>query len=207
MFQVQLSPVYVPPATPHINRSLSSKHNDVNNYKPLNSSPLTGCGYDSSPVGPSSSPIQQAQARRRSQYKAKRRTSGGGGPNQSSSPSMTMSLSSETGSILREKFRNSCLKRAKNARKKLIKSKRRLGPMSSSDGFEADESMAMDDENASEAEDEFDDEFLGRVMLNDNYKLRYKYRLSYYASCGDSFDPDLDDVEQWENELQEGVSV
>ncbi|KAL0570463.1 hypothetical protein V5O48_011490, partial [Marasmius crinis-equi] len=71
-----------------------------------------------------------------------------------------------------------------------------------SDGFDVDDSMAMDDENASEDEDDFDDEVLRRVMLNDNRKLKHKYRLSYYASCGDSFDPDLEDPEEWESELQ-----
>ncbi|KAG7086794.1 hypothetical protein E1B28_002722 [Marasmius oreades] len=203
MFHIQSGPVCVSPVTPHTNRTRSLNQNDTYGYRPLNSSPLASFGNDSSPAGPSSSPIQQAQARRRSQYKSKMRTSSGVGPSQSLSPTMSMSLSSETGSILREKFRSSCLKRAKNARKKLVKSRRRLDPMSSSDGFEADESMAMDDEDDSEAEDEFDDEVLRRVMLNDNRKLRHKYRLSYYASCGDSFDPDLEDLDQWETELHE----
>ncbi|KAK1225029.1 hypothetical protein PQX77_012028 [Marasmius sp. AFHP31] len=78
-----------------------------------------------------------------------------------------------------------------------------MEPMCSSEGFDMDEFMDVDDENASEAEDDFDDEVLRRVMLNDNRKLKHKYRLSYYATCGDSFDPDIEDVEQWENELQE----
>ncbi|KAK1221316.1 hypothetical protein PQX77_015862, partial [Marasmius sp. AFHP31] len=116
---------------------------------------------------------------------------------------MSMSMSTETSSILREKFRTSCLERAKDARRKTVKNKRRMEPMCSSDGFDMDEFMDVDDENASEAEDDFDDEVLRRVMLNDNRKLKHKYRLSYYATCGDSFDPDIEDVEQWENELQE----
>ncbi|KAK1223482.1 hypothetical protein PQX77_013640 [Marasmius sp. AFHP31] len=169
----------------------------------MNSSPLAG---DSSPAGPSSSPLQQAQARRRSQYKSKTRTSSSSYTQQSSSPtvSMSMSLSSDTGSILRDKFRNSYLKRAQDARKRIVKTKRRMEPMGSSDGFEADESMVMDVENASEDEDDFDDEVLRRVMLNENRKLRHNYRLSYYDACGDSVDPDLEDVEEWESELQEG---
>ena len=42
-------------------------------------------------------------------------------------------------------------------------------------------------------------------MLNENRKLRHKFRLSYYDACGDSVDPDLEDVEEWENELHEGT--
>ncbi|KAL0570942.1 hypothetical protein V5O48_011026 [Marasmius crinis-equi] len=200
MFGFQPSPVCL---TPVANRTLaplnSYTHNDIYNYRPQNSSPLVG---ETSPAGPSSSPIQQAQARRRSQYKSKSRTVSSSHGQQSSPSSIGMSLSSETGSILREKFRSTCLERAKDARKKIVKSKRRMEPMSSSDGFDADTSMAMDDENASEDEDDFDDEVLRRVMLNDNRKLKHRYRLSYYASCGDSFDPDLEDPEEWESELQ-----
>ena len=44
-------------------------------------------------------------------------------------------------------------------------------------------------------------------MVNDNRKIKHSYRLSYYDTCGDSIDPDLEDIEQWENELREGASL
>jgi hypothetical protein len=47
-------------------------------------------------------------------------------------------------------------------------------------------------------------QILRRVMLNEESRRRHRYRLSYYATCGDSVDPDLEDVGQWEEELQEG---
>ncbi|KAI3610439.1 hypothetical protein WG66_006987 [Moniliophthora roreri] len=161
------------PSTPHTNRSRSIGYND---YKPLNSSPLT---MGSSPA---SSPIQQAQERRKSQYKAR-----------TSSATVASPVSSETGSILRERFKSSCLQRAQNARKRIVKNKRRLDPMGSSNGL---------DEDMDEDEDVFEDEILRRVMLNEGRKQKHNYRLSYYDACGDSFDPDLEDVGQWEHELE-----
>ncbi|KAK7054823.1 hypothetical protein VNI00_003286 [Paramarasmius palmivorus] len=164
------------PSTPQSNRSRSIGYND---YKPLNSSPLT---MGSSPT---SSPIQQAQARRKSQYKART----------SSASVSSPAPSSETGSLLRERFKSTCLQRARNARKKIVKNKRRLDPMSS-DGFDEEMDEDLD-------EDDFEDEILRRVMLNEESRRRHRYRLSYYATCGDSIDPDLEDVGQWEEELQE----
>ena len=157
MFQSSLA--CLSPATPHTTRKFSLgsyNHSDGYGYTPMNSSPLAG---GSSPAGPSSSPVQQAQARRKSQYKSKSRTASSSYA-QSSSPtvSMSMSLSSDTGSILRDKFRNSCLKRAADARKRIVKNKRKMEPMCSSDGFEVDETMVVDTDNASDEEDDFDDE-------------------------------------------------
>ncbi|EEB96460.1 hypothetical protein MPER_04403 [Moniliophthora perniciosa FA553] len=58
------------------------------------------------------------------------------------------------------------------------------------------------DEDMDEEDDVFEDEILRRVMLNEGRKQRHNYRLSYYDACGDSFDPDLEDVGQWEQELE-----
>lgn len=39
-------------------------------------------------------------------------------------------------------------------------------------------------------------------MTSLNHKRQHQYRLSYAAEVGSSFDPDMEDVAEWENELK-----
>lgn len=43
-------------------------------------------------------------------------------------------------------------------------------------------------------------------MLNTSRKQKHSYRLSYAYEVGSSVDPDIEDVGQWEDELQ-GTSL
>lgn len=40
-----------------------------------------------------------------------------------------------------------------------------------------------------------------RIMAQSNRKMDHSYRLSYALEVGSSFDPDIEDVAEWENEL------
>lgn len=135
--------------------------------RPLLSSPLAPLVASSSP-GPTS-PVVEAQARRRMQYKAT------GTPHSSSalpsrrylSTGSAQSLSaSETpqSTFLRERLKAKCLDRARRAREKNIQ-KRRASELSS-DGFDVD--MDSSDKEDDEDSNPFDDEVSGRV--------RRKYR-------------------------------
>lgn len=46
------------------------------------------------------------------------------------------------------------------------------------------------------------DELFRRIIANTAHKQNHSYRLSYSYDVGSSFDPDMEDVNQWESELQ-----
>jgi len=61
--------------------------------------------------------------------------------------------------------------------------------MDCSDGEEEDEETVMQDE------------LFRRIMSNTKHKERHSYRLSYSYDVGSSFDPDMEDVGEWEQDL------
>ncbi|KAK7683212.1 hypothetical protein QCA50_013885 [Cerrena zonata] len=178
-------------------------------FLPLNSSPLAS--------SPASSPVSAAQARRRSQYKthatstpsasrSRQSTRRDTNRNHASSNSRaltatptTISADENRKTLLRERFRSQCLERAQKDRQRRIDGKRRMSSEYSSDG--PDDMMDFD---GSEDEDAIlNDELFGRIMSSVKRKQQHQYRVSYAQEVGSSFDPDFDDVTEWENELRE----
>ena len=116
--------------------------------------------------------------------------------------------------FLREKFKARCFERAVKAREKAIRGKRYAGG-SSSDGFDD----IMDDGEEEDDDDIMQDEvpfsflrllslvlpylfqLFRRIMANASSKQRHSYRVSYSHEVGSSFDPDLEDINEWEREL------
>ncbi|KAE9403561.1 hypothetical protein BT96DRAFT_1016950 [Gymnopus androsaceus JB14] len=171
------------PSTPLSNRS--NYHSLSRNYhKPLNSSPLAR-DYPS----PNSSPVAEAQARRQSQYKS-RVSSGSSRARTASAPSVDSQKA-----LFRDRFKERCLERAEKARAKARASKRRLD--ASSDGFDE----VMDDDMEETDDDIMQSDLYHRLMLNQAHQQRHAFRRSYYADVGSSFDPDMEDVTVWEQEL------
>ncbi|KAJ3863318.1 hypothetical protein EV359DRAFT_73668 [Lentinula novae-zelandiae] len=192
------SPVHYSPSTPVSHRTKSQSFSR-NNHKPLNSSPLA---HDQS--SPFSSPVADAQARRQSQYKSRVSS----GPQRSrpifapNTGSRTIGSPNTTGAdsqkaMLRDRFKQRCLKRAERARAKAHASKRKSGP--NSDVF----NEAMDDDGEDSDGDLMQDELYQRIMINQSHKQRHAYLRSYYSEVGSSFDPDMEDATEWEHELHE----
>jgi len=101
--------------------------------------------------------------------------------------------------FLRERIKAKCLERAQKARARAVKNRRYTGYSDrSSDGFEMD-----DDEDEEENDDDImGDELFRRIMAQTNRKMNHNYRLSYALEVGSSFDPNLEDVAEWEHEVQ-----
>ncbi|PPQ69843.1 hypothetical protein CVT24_003182 [Panaeolus cyanescens] len=205
------SPSFIYPSTPSTSRHPLS-------FRPLNSSPLVGVDFDefdthsSSPGSPKSSPLLDAQARRKSQYKSLGRTvqTPTTGSRIASLPPASVSSkayrtrlfttgNAATGTLdsqkafIRDRFRARCIERAVNAREKAIKGKR-------SSASHADDSMDLGDE---EEDDAFlmQDELFRRILKQTDRSRQHAYSVSYYDEVGSSFDPDLEDVGEWESEL------
>ncbi|KAJ3854176.1 hypothetical protein EV368DRAFT_80883 [Lentinula lateritia] len=192
------SPVHYSPSTPISHRTKSQSFSR-NNHKPLNSSPLA---HDQS--SPFSSPVADAQARRHSQHKSRLPS----GPQRSrpifapSTGSRTIGSPNTTGAdpqkaMLRDRFKQRCLKRAERARAKAHASKRKSS--TKSDVFNVD----MDDDMEESDGDLMQDELYQRIMINQAHKQRHAYLRSYYSEVGSSFDPDIEDAAEWEHELHE----
>ncbi|THH01282.1 hypothetical protein EW026_g1375 [Hermanssonia centrifuga] len=192
------------PSTPHAHKQFTAY-----NYPPTCSSPLA-----SPTSSPSGSPIALAQQRRRSQYKSNfpsssiidrkyssRRVSNSS-PDvfyqpRTEQPTPTEEAPRKT--VLRERFKARCFERASEERERRVKGKRKQSDWSS-DG--PDDIMDYEQED-DEADEEFmNDEFFKRIMSSVNSKRKHQYRLSYAHDVGSSFDPDMEDVGQWEQELQ-----
>ncbi|KAI0826439.1 hypothetical protein BC629DRAFT_1456323 [Irpex lacteus] len=48
-------------------------------------------------------------------------------------------------------------------------------------------------------------QFFSRIMASAKRKQQHSYRVSYSHEVGSSFDPDMEDPEEWEHELKEDV--
>ncbi|KAF8799556.1 hypothetical protein BYT27DRAFT_7236304 [Phlegmacium glaucopus] len=188
------SPAYECPSTPLALRNPLT-------YKPLNPSPLAR-----SPDRSKSSPVVAAQARRRSQYKALAPNTPAptrifSNPRRSSGRLFSdgNNLASPAGPdpqkvFLRDRFKARCFERAAKARAKAFKERRYSNQSSSDDCY-------MDYDEEEDDEDIMQDELFRRIMANATRKEHHSYRISYAQEVGSSFDPDLEDVATWEQEL------
>ncbi|KAJ3502930.1 hypothetical protein NLJ89_g8663 [Agrocybe chaxingu] len=59
----------------------------------------------------------------------------------------------------------------------------------------------MDADGEEDDETIMQDELFRRIMANAGRKVRHEYRLSYAQEVGSSFDPDMEDINSWEQEL------
>jgi len=65
----------------------------------------------------------------------------------------------------------------------------------------------MDEDEEEESEETtMEGELFRRIMSNASRKHKHSYRLSYAHEVGSSFDPDIEDVSRWEDELQDHPS-
>ncbi|KAI9063550.1 hypothetical protein FKP32DRAFT_1627212 [Trametes sanguinea] len=196
--------VYMPPSTPS-----RSTYGSPTGYAhlPLRSSPL---------ASPGSSPAASASARRRTQYKSnpfnssapqrvrdseaqRRRSSGTYGypKGEASSSGALPTEEAPRKAFLRERLKARCIERAVRKRERaLAKGSRHLSSGGSSDGV--DEMMDEDDEDEDSM---LNDELFHRIVESAKHKQRHAYRLSYAYDVGSSFDPELEDVHDWEEEL------
>ncbi|EMD30727.1 hypothetical protein CERSUDRAFT_120330 [Gelatoporia subvermispora B] len=173
-----------PPTTP------SSR--DFNPYTPLHSSPLASAS-GSSPLSPKSSPVLAASARRRAQYKSQshrsptrsRRSSSAfvfaGSDDAQAAPSGSREAPRKA--VLRERFRARCMERER----------RRSARM--------DDDMEGEDVDDDEGEEMLNDELMKRIMQSAQRKKAHRYRVEYQWEVGSSFDPDMEDVAEWEAHL------
>ncbi|KAI0795457.1 hypothetical protein C8Q75DRAFT_746137 [Abortiporus biennis] len=201
----------------------TSHRTDYPVYLPARSSPLAS--------SPTSTPTPNASTRRRSQYKSQQhalstpstsRTSkhhrhlgppSSPGTSSGRRPSRPLVFQIDDSSdaaheepprkaFLRQKFKERCLERAQKDRERKLNSKRREMMRSddlSSDGFDA----SMDCEDEEDDDTILNDELFNRIMLSANRKQRSEYQRSYYHDVGSSFDPELEDINEWENDLKE----
>ncbi|KAI0072094.1 hypothetical protein K474DRAFT_1678922 [Panus rudis PR-1116 ss-1] len=206
------------PKTPTRPKKYTNYHNI-----PLDSSPLAS--------SPGSSPISSAQARRRTSYKTPNFSSPSSSRLPSSSSHHRTLFSSHTSSnsrtpapksrpprakeafasipategnnhkaFLRERFRARCVERAVKDRERKIAGKRAaMFSDASSDGFDE----LMDDADEDDVDAVLNDELFGRIMTSVNRKHKQSYRQSYSHDVGSSFDPDMYDVAEWEQDLQD----
>ncbi|EGO29111.1 hypothetical protein SERLADRAFT_456449 [Serpula lacrymans var. lacrymans S7.9] len=184
------SPVSNYPSTP----SRSSYYSSLS-YQPINSSPLASPSLKSSLVS--------AQARRRSQYKPTtprfRNTSSNTSRGSNPLPPCELGQEDPQRSFLRERFKVRCFERAQRQRERVVQGKRRSSDASS----DLLDEGGMDCEEEEEDDMVMQDELFRRIMSNANHKRRHSYRLSYSHDVGSSFDPDMEDVSHWEDELRE----
>lgn len=101
--------------------------------------------------------------------------------------------------LLRDRLRQRCADRAQQARTKRVERERRRNALSS-DG--EDFSMGSDEEEDQE-EVMLNDELFCRIMDSVRHKERHSYRLSFQDEVGSSLDPDMEDIAEWERNLQE----
>ncbi|EED84869.1 predicted protein [Postia placenta Mad-698-R] len=188
-------------------------------HQPQNSSPLAS----SIPSSPTSSPGAEASARRRSQYKShalssptatrtRRRVTLGDLSAPRFGPDDTPAKAEEAPrkTVLRERLRARCLERALRDRERKIAGRRHARSEASSDG---DDDIMEDDDDDEEEDDEavINDErgtgtdwrrrrtqLFRRLIANGRRKQQHQYRLSYAYDVGSSFDPDMEDINEWE---------
>ncbi|EKM56950.1 uncharacterized protein PHACADRAFT_160503 [Phanerochaete carnosa HHB-10118-sp] len=207
------------PSTPSSHHS----HDHAFAHIPTNSSPLAssdGCGSS-----PTQSPSIHASERRRSQYKARgdidsptqnrrrasRRVTTGTipfalSPNAQAGPSQEPTRTT----MLRERFKARCIERANQDRERRINEKRR-GLNLSSDGIddlmddEEDDGTVLDDPVLCRLLTEDILQFFQRIVANLKSKEKHSYRVSYAYDVGDSFDPDMENIDEWVNNTHEEV--
>lgn len=194
------------PSTPSSHHSYDYSYAHI----PSHSSPLASSEAGGS--SPTQSPSLHASERRRAQYKTfgdvespthsrrptRRSTTGiipfSLSPNAQAGPSEEPTRTT----MLRERFKARCIERANQERQRRINSKRREIDLSSDGPDEL-----MDDEEDDEAV--LDDPFFQRIMQNLKSKEKYSYRVSYAYDVGDSFDPDMENIDEWVTNVPDEV--
>ncbi|KAK2465105.1 hypothetical protein APHAL10511_002913 [Amanita phalloides] len=103
-------------------------------------------------------------------------------------------------SMIKERFRARCLERAAKAREEQVRRRRYASghPPSEASSDEFNEAMDEDEEDDDTI---MQDELFRRIIENGHRKRQHAYRVSYALEVGSSFDPDMEDVTQWEEEL------
>ena len=118
--------------------------------------------------------------------------------------------------VLRDRFKARCIERAQKDRARKISGRRGLSSDASSDGIDADMDIGEEEEEEEFLNDEVRPllpmqspgrnlsvpQLFSRIMQSVNKKQKHQYRLSYQQDVGSSFDPELDDIAEWENELK-----
>ncbi|KAG8970813.1 hypothetical protein FRC03_000030 [Tulasnella sp. 419] len=178
------------PRTP-LRTSQQSNYGDLSS-SPLNSSPFA----PSSPLNPYSHKESLGQqTNRRPPTRNARRPSNSSRPVQPMNP--TLFKESTYNALLREKMRAKCAARMTRDRQRAVRkaSGSNPGHAGSSSDRDGSSDMEMDDD---EAEDEVDDPLYQRVMASEIRKQIHRAEYSYQRQLGDSFDPDIEDLEEWE---------
>ncbi|KAF5336429.1 hypothetical protein D9611_006629 [Ephemerocybe angulata] len=98
--------------------------------------------------------------------------------------------------FLRERFKKTYFARATKAREEAVRKRRRRVEGLEGRVGESDEEMEEEGDEAI-----LNDVLFARIMASLNKKQERAYRISYAREVGSSFDPDLEDVSRWEQEL------
>ncbi|KAG9005306.1 hypothetical protein FRB93_009860 [Tulasnella sp. JGI-2019a] len=106
--------------------------------------------------------------------------------------------------LLRDRMKVKCAARIEQDRTKSQKKKKTKGlfDQSSSDGGELD---MMDDDD--EREDSMDDPLFLRFMAADIRREKHREEYNFQRLVGSSFDPEREDVAEWENHLRAGGPI
>ncbi|KAJ7274865.1 hypothetical protein C8J57DRAFT_1177729 [Mycena rebaudengoi] len=186
----------------------SGYYSGLGNHKPTHSSPLAGSS-------PGSSPMAAAQARRRSQYKSRvpslpvassSRTSSYSRPARLNPPLLFGEVTEDPQKeFLRARLKQRCLERASRERARVVKKKRFMST-SEVGSDDANMEVEMDDEDEDDKEEGDDPAFdvlFTRIMRNVTRKRDHAYLYSYDREVGSSFDPALEESQNWEHDLVE----
>ncbi|KAG8871657.1 hypothetical protein FRB97_008428 [Tulasnella sp. 331] len=103
--------------------------------------------------------------------------------------------------LLRDRMKAKCAARIEQDRTKSKKKKSKgLFDQSSSDGGDMDYMMDEDDEG----EDSMDDPLFLRFMAADMRRDKHRQEYNFQRQVGSSFDPELEDIAEWETYLETG---
>ncbi|KAG8983353.1 hypothetical protein FRB90_006097 [Tulasnella sp. 427] len=100
-----------------------------------------------------------------------------------------------------------CAARVTKDREKAQEKERRKYASSSSEAGSSDVEMSEDDEDEDENRDEADDSLYQRLMADQRRRERHTQMFLFERQVGSSFDPDIEDLAEWEDndELPEAV--
>ncbi|KAG8919834.1 hypothetical protein FRC01_001074 [Tulasnella sp. 417] len=159
------------------------------------SSPHSLSHHSSSPCAPSS-PLNPYSARsatlpsnRKAQYKARR-------------PAYSLAPAPEppVNGFLRDKIIAKCAARVTKDREKAKEKERQKYASSSSEAGSSDVEMSSDGEDEDDTKDEVDDALYMRLMADQNRRERHNQMYLFERQVGSSFDPDIEDLAEWEEE-------
>ncbi|KIO31926.1 hypothetical protein M407DRAFT_122155 [Tulasnella calospora MUT 4182] len=154
---------------------------------PLN--PYTARKGRSSRSSLSSSGSATLPSNRKAQYKARR-------------PAYSLAPAPEppVNGFLRDKIMAKCAERVAKDREKAKKREKRKYASSSSEAGSSDVEMSSDGEDEDDAKDEVDDSLYLRLMADQNRRDRHNQMYLFERQVGSSFDPDIEDLAEWEED-------